>query len=72
MCIRDRAKGGLIDKEGLDQTDRALTNMAIAQYNLNDLAGAKATFAKITTPKRKGVADYWMIYIDQQLAKPVA
>ncbi|MBK9431734.1 MAG: hypothetical protein IPN50_04720 [Sphingomonadales bacterium] len=66
------AKGGLIDKEGLDQTDRALTNMAIAQYNLNDLAGAKATFAKITTPKRKGVADYWMIYIDQQLAKPVA
>lgn len=62
------AKGGLIDKEGIDQTDRALTNLAISQYSLGDLAGAKASFAKVTTPKRKGVADYWIIHIDQKMA----
>ncbi|MCC6480325.1 MAG: hypothetical protein IT552_14100 [Sphingomonadaceae bacterium] len=66
------AKGGIVDRDGVDQTDRALTNLAIAKVNLGDLAGARADFAKITGAKRKGIADYWNIYIDQQLAKPAA
>jgi hypothetical protein len=68
------SKGKIIDRDGVNQTDRALTNLAIAKINLGDYAGAKADFAKITGPKRKGIAEYWMIYIDQQLgmATPAA
>lgn len=64
------AKGGIIDREGVDQTDRALTNLGIAQTHLKDWAGAKATFAKISGAKRKAIAEYWLIYIDQQTAAP--
>lgn len=66
------AKGGIIDRDGVDQTDRALTNLAIANVHLKDWAGAKAALAKITGTKRKGIAEYWAIYIDQQAAKPAA
>jgi hypothetical protein len=66
------AKGGIVDRDGVDQTDRALTNLAIAKVHLRDFAGAKAAFAKITGAKRKGIAEYWNIYIDQQIAKPAA
>ncbi len=65
-------KGNIVDREGANQTDRALTNLAIAKVNLGDYAGAKADLAKITGTKRKGVAEYWTIYIDQQMAKPAA
>lgn len=64
------AKGGIVDRDGVDQTDRALNNLAIAQINLKDWAGAKANFAKISGAKRKGIAEYWLIYIDQQMAAP--
>lgn len=66
------SKGNIIDREGVNQTDRALTNLAIAKVNLGDYAGAKADLAKITSPKRRGIAEYWAIHIDQQLAKPAA
>jgi hypothetical protein len=46
--------------------------LAIAKVNLGDYAGAKADLAKVTSPKRKGIAEYWTIYIDQQMAKPAA
>jgi Tetratricopeptide repeat len=65
-------KGNIIDRDGINQTDRALTNLAIAKVNLGDYAGAKADFAKVTGAKRKGIAEYWLIYIEQQLAKPAA
>ncbi|MGL5838851.1 MAG: hypothetical protein ACRCY3_10165 [Sphingorhabdus sp.] len=64
------AKGNIIDRDGVNQTDRALTNLAIAKINLGDYAGAKTDLAKITGPKRKGIAEYWMIYIDQQMMAP--
>lgn len=64
------AKGGIVDRDGADQTDRALTNLAIVQVYLKDWAGAKANLAKISGAKRKGIADYWQIYIDQQMAVP--
>lgn len=66
------AKGAIVDRDGVNQTDRALTNLAIAKINLGDLAGAKADLAKVSSPKRKGIAEYWTIFIDQQLAKPAA
>ncbi len=66
------AKGNIIDRDGVNQTDRALTNLAITKVNLGDYAGAKADLAKLTSPKRKGIAEYWLIYIDQQMANPAA
>jgi hypothetical protein len=65
-------KGNIIDRDGINQTDRALTNLAIAKVNMGDYAGAKADFAKVTSPKRKGIAEFWTIYIDQQMANPAA
>jgi tetratricopeptide (TPR) repeat protein len=66
------AKGNIIDRDGVNQTDRALTNLAIAKVNLGDYAGAKADLAQISGEKRKGIAEYWTIYIDQQMAKAAA
>ena len=66
------AKGGIVDRDGIDQTDRAWTNLAYAKVNLGDWAGAKADLAKVTGAKRKGIADYWTIYIDQQMAAAAA
>jgi tetratricopeptide (TPR) repeat protein len=66
------SKGSLKDKDGTDQTDRVLMRKAIAHVNLGDFTTAKAELAKIKGAKRKAIADYWMIYIDQQAAKPVA
>ena len=66
------SKGGIVDRDGIDQTDRALTNLAIANVYLKDFAGAKAALAKVTSAKRKGIAEYWTIYIDQQTAVPAA
>lgn len=66
------SKGGIVDRDGIDQTDRALTNLAIANVYLKDYAGAKAALAKVASAKRKGIAEYWTIYIDQQTAVPAA
>jgi hypothetical protein len=65
-------KGGLVNKEGANVTDQATMRMAMAKVKLKDLAGAKADLAKITDPKRKKLAEYWDIYITQQMAKGAA
>jgi hypothetical protein len=62
------AKGGIVDREGKDLSDRTELRLGIAKVKLGDLAGAKAEFAKVTGDKRKSVADFWQIYVDQ-LAK---
>jgi hypothetical protein len=61
------SKGKLVDKAGADQSGRVLTRLGIAKVALNDLAGAKADFAKIQSGNRKGIAEYWMIYIDKKM-----
>jgi tetratricopeptide (TPR) repeat protein len=65
------AKGGMNDREGKNQTDRALTRLGIAKLNLGDVAGARAAFAKVTSTNRREIADYWMIHADQVAAKGV-
>jgi hypothetical protein len=62
-------KGGIVNKEGANVTDQATMRMAISKVKLKDFAGAKADLAKITDPKRKAIAEYWNIYISQQMAK---
>lgn len=59
-------KGNLIDKEGQDQSNKILMHLAIAKVRSGDWAGAKADMAKVQG-NRKSIADYWLIYIDQQL-----
>jgi hypothetical protein len=59
----------LINKEGANVNDQAVMRLAISKVKLNDLMGAKAELAKITDPKRKMIAEYWDIYVTQQMAK---
>jgi tetratricopeptide (TPR) repeat protein len=58
------AKGGMADREGKDQTDRALTRLGIAKLNLGDATGARAAFGKVTSANRREIADYWLIHMD--------
>jgi tetratricopeptide (TPR) repeat protein len=60
-------KGKIVDKSGVDQTARAQTRLAISKAYMGDYAGAKADFAKIQSGNRKGVAEYWTIYVDSKL-----
>jgi tetratricopeptide (TPR) repeat protein len=66
------AKGGMADRDGKDQTDRALTRLGIAKLNMGDAAGARAAFGKITSANRRELADYWLIHMDQAAAKAAA
>ncbi len=59
-------KGGNIDREGKDQTDRARMRLGIAKVMQANFAGAKPDFSGITGANRKAIADYWLIYISQQ------
>jgi hypothetical protein len=65
-------KGGITTKDGANVNDQAVMRLAISQVKLNNLTGAKATLAKITDPKRKMLADYWDIYLTNELAKTAA
>ncbi len=65
-------KGSITTKDGVNVNDQAVMRMAISQVKLKDLTGAKATLAKITDPKRKMIADYWDIYLTNELAKTAA
>jgi hypothetical protein len=60
------AKGGIIDKDGKDQTERTRLRLGIAKAMQGDLAGAKADFAAVNEPRRKVIAEYWLIYLDQK------
>ncbi len=65
-------KGSITTKEGTNVNDQAVMRLAISQVKLKNFAGAKATLAKITEPKRKMLADYWDIYLTNELAKTAA
>jgi hypothetical protein len=65
-------KGSLVNKEGLDQTDRAILRLGVSQIGLGEIDAAKATFAKLKPGKRKDIAEYWLIYLDSQKAQPAA
>ncbi len=62
------AKGGIVDREGKDQTDRARTRLGIAKVMQGNYAGAKTDFQAIQLPSRKAIAEYWLIHISQQPA----
>lgn len=59
------AKGSIVDKDGKDLSERTVMRLGIAKMKLGDLAGAKDEFAKIKTPGRKAVGDYWALYAEQ-------
>ena len=63
------SKGPVLDKDGVDQTDRTRFRLAMSKTMLADYAGAKADFALIKNANRKAIADYWNMYIDH-LSKP--
>jgi hypothetical protein len=65
------SKGAIMDKDGKDLTERTSMRLGIAKLKLGDLAGARVEFAKIASPGRKAVADYWSLYADQ-LEKGIA
>jgi hypothetical protein len=60
------AKGAVFDRDGKEQTDRARTRMGIAKVMQGNFAGAKADFQALKGAGRKGLAEYWLIYIAQQ------
>ncbi|APG62726.1 hypothetical protein LPB140_07915 [Sphingorhabdus lutea] len=54
-----------LDKGGVDN-DVAYTRMGIAQFKAGNMDAAKQAFSKVTGSNRKAIAQYWMLYIDQQ------
>ena len=65
------SKGPVLDKDGVDQSDRTRFRLAMSKAMLGNYAGAKADFAVIKNANRMAIADYWNMYIDH-LAKPAA
>jgi tetratricopeptide (TPR) repeat protein len=61
-------KGNLVDVTKADVTERTRTRLAITKAMQGDYTGAKADFAMITGPKRKAIADFWVIYLTQKAA----
>ena len=61
------SKGPVLDKEGKDQTDRTRFRLAMSKVMLRDYAGAAADFAMVTNANRKAMAEYWTMYIEQQI-----
>lgn len=59
------AAGSIVDREGKDLADRTVMRLGMAKAKTGDFAGARAALAKVVTPSRKAVADFWSIYIDQ-------
>ncbi len=62
------AKGNVIDKDGKDQSERTRLRLGIAKAMQGNVAGAKADFAAVSEPRRKVIAEYWLIYLDQKPA----
>ena len=65
------SKAPVLDKDGVDQSDRTRFRLAMSKTMLGDYASAKADFAQITGANRKAIAEYWMMYINH-LEKPAA
>ncbi|NJM49671.1 MAG: hypothetical protein HC843_01205 [Sphingomonadales bacterium] len=62
-------KPNINDKDGLDRSERTIMRLGIAKAKQGDWPGAKAEMARLTDAKRMEMGEYWMIYIDQQIAK---
>ncbi len=58
-----------IEKGNVD-VDRARNRMGIAQVKLGDYEAAKANFAALTTPSRKNIGEYWIIYTENLQKQP--
>lgn len=52
--------------------DDVNTHLGIAQALSGDKAGAKASFAKVTTEPRAGIASFWMAWLDAPTAAGTA
>jgi hypothetical protein len=63
-------KGAVLDKDGVDQTDRTRFRLAMSKAMLGDNAGAKADFALVTSANRKAIAEYWVMHLDQKATAP--
>jgi tetratricopeptide (TPR) repeat protein len=57
------SKAPVLDKDGVDQTDRTRFRLAMSKTMLGDYAGAKADFDMVTGANRKAIAEYWMAFI---------
>jgi tetratricopeptide (TPR) repeat protein len=66
------SKAPILDKDGVDQSDRTRFRLAMSKTMLGDYAGANADFAQITGANRKAVAEYWTMYIDHLMKAPAA
>lgn len=66
------SKSPVLDKDGIDQSDRTRFRLAMSKTMLGDYTGAKADFAQITGANRKAIAEYWTMYIDHLMKAPVA
>jgi tetratricopeptide (TPR) repeat protein len=57
------SKAPVLDKDGVDQTDRTRFRLAMSKTMLGDYAGAKADFDMVTGANRKAIAEYWVTFI---------
>lgn len=57
------SKAPVLDKDGVDQTDRTRFRLAMSKTMLGDYAGAKADFDMVTGANRKAIAEYWVVFI---------
>ena len=57
------SKAPVLDKDGIDQTDRTRFRLAMSKTMLGDYVGAKADFDMVTSANRKAMAEYWVTFI---------
>jgi len=57
------SKAPVLDKDGVDQTDRTRFRLAMSKTMLGDYVGAKADFDMVTSANRKAMAEYWVVFI---------
>jgi tetratricopeptide (TPR) repeat protein len=57
------SKAPVLDKDGVDQTDRTRFRLAMSKTMLGDYVGAKADFDMVTSANRKAMAEYWVAFI---------
>jgi tetratricopeptide (TPR) repeat protein len=57
------SKAPVLDKDGVDQTDRTRFRLAMSKTMLGDYVGAKADFDMVSSANRKAMAEYWVVFI---------
>jgi len=57
------SKAPVLDKDGIDQTDRTRFRLAMSKTMLGDYVGAKADFDMVSSANRKAMAEYWVVFI---------